>query len=215
LDGNLVVLLCRHGLTDENQKGKYIGWSNPPLSPSGIQSLKKDGIQYPSYDLVYSSDLIRCKQTVQLLFPRTPLITTPKIREIHFGDWEGMHYEQLKCDDQYQQWIQNMERPIPNGESLPIFRQRVDCAWKQIIEDLIKYNVNRVAIVTHGGVIRQLLTTFVAGNMQRGFWDWSVPHGHGYELCWSNIDLEGGLKPCTSFRAVPLMENENGSTLIY
>ena len=53
--------LIRHGLTEGNLKGQYIGRTELPVLPEGITALKnlKDNIEYPFADKVYSSPMLR------------------------------------------------------------------------------------------------------------------------------------------------------------
>ena len=95
------IHLIRHGLTDENEKGKYIGSTDVPLSQKGIKLLKKysEEYDYPGAPIVYSSPLQRCVQTAGILYPAI----TPKIigglAECSFGDWEGKTGADLAKED--------------------------------------------------------------------------------------------------------------------
>ena len=52
-----VIHFIRHGMTTEDNKGKYIGITNVPLSKQGIDDLKKyDALYvYPGTPLLYTS----------------------------------------------------------------------------------------------------------------------------------------------------------------
>ena len=66
-----------------------------------------------------------------------------------------------------------------------------------------------MAIVTHGGVIRYLLSTY--GSIEkRDFWEWKVSHGNGFELVWASKDAFRRGDRCTLLREVPLTENPTG-----
>ena len=70
------IHLIRHGITDGNLQGKYIGVTDLPLSPDGVNELVelKGLIDYPQVGAVYTSPLLRCRQSANILFPNRPLI---------------------------------------------------------------------------------------------------------------------------------------------
>ncbi len=210
MDDTMAILLFRHGLTEENAKGKYIGWSDPALSNEGIEQLSMLKDHLPPYDVICTSDLTRCRQTAEILFPAAIHIQLPSLREIHFGEWENKTYSELQNNKEYRQWLSDMEIPIPGGESFQQFRSRISNAWEEILSYAASTKVNRMAVITHGGVIRQLLTTLVPKTLQKNFWEWKVPHGLGYELVWTDSDKMGGVTQCSLFREAPLMEKKNG-----
>ena len=65
------ISLIRHGRTEANDKGIYIGRTDYPLSQKGISELynKLDEFEYPHVGKVYSSPLQRCTETAEILFP--------------------------------------------------------------------------------------------------------------------------------------------------
>ena len=64
------ICLIRHGMTEANEKGIYIGSTDLPLSEKGANELllKKDSMDYPYVDRVYTSPLRRCTGTADILF---------------------------------------------------------------------------------------------------------------------------------------------------
>ena len=65
------IHFIRHGMTVEDNKGKYIGQTDVPLSKKGIDDLiKYDTLyKYPGVGAVYTSPLLRCVQTCNILYP--------------------------------------------------------------------------------------------------------------------------------------------------
>ena len=64
------IYLIRHGKTAGNGEGRYIGTTDEPLCSAGIEELNtrwQAGL--PEAEIVYTSDLIRTRQTAVLLFP--------------------------------------------------------------------------------------------------------------------------------------------------
>ncbi|MBA4536850.1 histidine phosphatase family protein [Bacillus aquiflavi] len=208
MDDCLAITLFRHGITDDNKRRAYIGWTNSPLSKSGVEQLLQLKPQLKAYELVFTSDLCRCVETASILFRDVAHEKINQLREIHFGEWEGKTFNELQHYKQYQKWLSHplMYRP-PNGETFSEFTTRIEGGWNQITEKIIREKSRKIAVVTHGGVIRYLLSTYAP--VKRDFWEWTVQHGQGYELIWPLAAFRRGER-CTSLQAVPLMAKENG-----
>lgn len=195
-------------MTAENEKRAYIGWTNTPLSESGRKELLTANRHFFPIDKVYCSDLVRCTETANILFPNQSISMLEQLREINFGKWEGKTYEELKDEAVYQGWL---EEPIngcpPEGESFHKFSLRVLDGWEKVREDMLQLGVSHSAIVAHGGVMRCLLTHLTALN--RPFFEWEVPFGSGYQLIWSDDAFRRGLA-CTSLQVVPITESRLG-----
>ena len=71
------ISLIRHGLTEANEKGIYIGRTDLPLSAKGESELcsKMEEFEYPHVHRVYSSPLRRCTETADILFPSVDSIS--------------------------------------------------------------------------------------------------------------------------------------------
>jgi alpha-ribazole phosphatase len=218
MDGCVAVGLYRHAVTEENLGKKYIGWHDPPLMETEHMRLAAKAPCYPKYDLIYTSDLQRCRETAAAIFPDTQVIESPLLREIHFGYWETKTYEELKDDYVYRKWLNDQSKPIPGGESLHEFKERLDQFWTGLLGDshspeiVEKYErqrnkCSRVALMTHGGVIRHFLSKW--SSEPKSFWEWSIPFAKGYELRWSAEEWRRE-STCSSLLEVPSTESPNG-----
>lgn len=207
MGNHLVIALFRHGLTKENEQRKYIGWLDSHLCRSGVEELRKKQLTVPPYQKLYTSDLKRAQQTAALLFPNQFVTITDHFREMNFGDWEGNTYEQLKDDTAYQNWLNEPFVKVPkNGESFSRFSKRVEQGWQTLIEE--SKNVDRLAVITHGGVIRYLLSHY--GPEEKGFWEYSINHGQGIELIWEKKDSFRRRQRCTLLQEVIFTEKNRG-----
>lgn len=209
MDEYLVITLLRHGLTEENERHAYVGWSDVSLSKKGREQLGHYRSLGNDFDVYACSDLKRCVETAAALFPLQSFVKYPFFREMNFGEWEGKTFEELKDEVQYQKWLKDFftENP-PFGESFKQFTERIDIGWKQLIHDLCTNDLKKAIIVSHGGVIRYLLSKYAP--VQSAFWDWKTPHNTAFELIWKNKKGRGEER-CTLLREVILTENPNGS----
>jgi len=208
MDDIVVVALFRHGLTEENKRKAYIGWTDSPICEDVREGLKGKLPNPSPYERIVTSDLKRCLQTANILFPDQTPITLPEFRELYFGSWEGKTYAELSGDSHYEEWLNNQyEKAPPEGESYSVFADRIEKGWQRVLTMMDSGNTHHLAIVTHGGVIRYLLSKL---HEERDFWEWKVPHGNGFELVWSNREAFRRGERCTLLRAVPLTESQNG-----
>ncbi|CAH0242137.1 Adenosylcobalamin/alpha-ribazole phosphatase [Peribacillus sp. Bi96] len=201
----VAITLLRHGLTEANERKSYLGWTDSPLSIEGEKEILFLRGCYPVYEKIHTSDLPRCVETAKLLFPEVVPVKNPSFREMNFGNWEGRTYDELKTDGDYLNWLERpMAAMVPGGESYPGFSERVQNGWNQLIAS----EESHYALMTHGGVIRELLVRYAP--MEKSFFDWSISHGKGYELIWEDRDSLRRGERCTSLQAAPIMGKRNG-----
>lgn len=109
---------------------------------------------------IYTSPLQRCALLAEDLAEQhhvSDLIYKDALKEIHFGDWEGVKWDDIGRS-KIEQWNENrLHFEFPNGESPWSFRQRVlkEYAALQsvpIMED------KAIIVVAHAGVIRTILS---------------------------------------------------------
>lgn len=157
------ISLIRHGLTEANEKGIYIGRTDLPLSNKGASELcaKMDEFDYPIVHKVYSSPLRRCTETAELLFPCTQMCVVDDLRELDMGTFENKSVHELIKDEDYQTWIKGGPdtRP-PGGESLQELTARTYKALHEIITDMMNEGLTHCAVITHSGIISNMMACF-------------------------------------------------------
>lgn len=173
----LDLWLIRHGMTEGNKTGKYIGITDEPLSPEGREHLRKKS--YPMPELVFTSPLRRCGETARILFPEAELQVVDALAECNFGRFENKNYLELTGDPEYQSWIDsNGTLPFPGGESREEFKARVLKGFRQVLEQCRRSGIRRAALVVHGGTIMIIMETY--GKPEKSFYEWHVKNGEGY-----------------------------------
>ena len=171
------VFLIRHGKTQGNLEGRYVGSTDEPLCPLGAGELL--GRAAPPVERLYSSPMRRCLQSAQLLYPRLAPIPVDGLRESDFGDFEYRTYEQLQDCPAYRAWIASGGRQAPpGGETSEAFRRRCLGSFLQALASCRKDGVERVAFLIHGGVMMALLE-MLADPLQP-FYHWQAKNGGGW-----------------------------------
>ncbi len=172
------LFLVRHGETESNKQKRYQGWMESPLSKQGLKQAEKAGLFLGGKDIdgVFCSDLKRAIHTARVIgsFCGLEPEATPLLREIHFGRWEGLTYEEIEAGwgDQIKRWFDDpFTRSAPEGETI----EQVCARMLAFLEELAAKNpgCRQVAVVSHGGAIRALLQHFL--DLDRdSFWDLKI-----------------------------------------
>jgi probable phosphoglycerate mutase len=134
------------------------------LSEVGREQAELTGQRLKNYeiDAVYSSNLIRAVETADIInkYLDKPRFYDDRLREAEFGDLTGLENSVLK--ERYKEFLakratMTQDIAYPGGENSQMVFERAFAA----IEDIIEKDFENVCIVTHGGVIRALLTGIV------------------------------------------------------
>lgn len=179
----LKIHLIRHGATDANYMGQYIGSKTDlPLAPEGFNELRllKDDIEYPDIDVLYSSPMLRCRQTAALLYPDTDIVPVPNLIEYDFGDFEGKTAAELESNPAFADWAAGKVTATPNGEDNSDFIKRLCVGLNQIVLDMIEKGYKNSAVIMHGGAIMMLLAATAVP--RRRPVEWTSDCGKGYSL---------------------------------
>lgn len=156
--------LIRHSFTEANETGMYIGSKTDlPLSKKGKDALLNmmDEYKYPRVERVYTSPLLRCKQTCDILFPDRQIIVMDDLKELDFGDFDGKTVDELIDRDDYKTWLKGgINNSPPNGESIQDLVVRSYRALTRIIMNMMDEEFTHCAIVTHVGIIKNMLSCF-------------------------------------------------------
>lgn len=174
------VILIRHGMTRGNTEGRYIGRTDEPLCQAGCQSLKEylAADIYPKASKVVTSPMLRCRETAALLYPEQPPLVVDDFRECDFGAFEGMNYQELSGNPDYQKWIDsNGELPFPGGEKKKDFQVRCVRAFAGVMEHLAE-EISSVAFVVHGGTIMSIMEHYA--EPKGSYYHFQVKNGLGY-----------------------------------
>jgi alpha-ribazole phosphatase/probable phosphoglycerate mutase len=160
------LIFVRHGHTVANdvEDLRVSGWTDFPLSPLGRKqaaALRRRLLLAPP-DVIYTSPLQRASATADALadLASAPPQLLADLREIHCGEADGRPY--LEAQERFPEvWAANLRQEDeslrwPGGESYREFRDRCLDAVRRIAE---AHPGERVLIVTHAGVICQVMGT--------------------------------------------------------
>jgi len=164
------IFIIRHA---DKEAGVFfnekLNTQDPPLSNLGIKQakliskrLKKQAVQE-----IWSSDLLRTRQTTQILnkYLHKPIVFLSELREINMGAYEKLNQEDFLAKyPAYSKpyYLEENDVPYPEGESGSDVLKRV---WP-IMEKITASNLQNIVLITHGGIIRTIISHIL--NMEMG-----------------------------------------------
>ena len=179
----LKIHLIRHGATDANYDGRYIGCkTNLPLAPEGLNELRllKDDIDYPEIERLYSSPMLRCRQTGAVLYPDFEPVTVEELKEYDFGSFENKTAAELESNPNFIPWTSGRLSAPPGGEDNSEFIKRICVGFNKIVLDMIESGLTESAVIMHGGAIMMLLGVSAVPRSKPV--EWTADNGRGYSV---------------------------------
>lgn len=136
----------------------------------------------PSPLQVYSSPLQRCRKLAEHLFPAHTIQFESDLMELHCGEWELMQWNDIPREV-IDPWMKDfVNYCIPGGESYVHLFARVVHCFEQI-----EKSGQPAVIVTHGGVMRSILSHITNTPLVDSFAAFSLHYG-----CVVKLDRQEG-----------------------
>lgn len=135
-----------------------------PLDDAGVRQAELVAERLKNYNIqaLYSSNLIRAKQTAEIINRQLKLEhhIEEDLREISFGALEGL--SDVEINERFGEFIIERRKarrdiPCPDGETGEQVYDRAFPVLESIVKTAVDNNMENIAIVTHGGVIRSLI----------------------------------------------------------
>jgi len=157
-----ILYLLRHGETEFNVEGRLQGQQDSPLTARGRAQARAHGvllgelIAEPDTWRVVTSPLGRAMDTARLAcaelgLPEAAIETDARLKEIAYGDWEGLTYAEIEVRNS-DDWAARQRDPwryvVPGGESYEMVAARAG--------DFLNEARGNTIVVSHGGTGRVL-----------------------------------------------------------
>lgn len=132
--------------------------------------LLRDRLKNYELDALYSSNLIRARQTAAILNEalQLPYEIRDELKEISFGMLEGHTEEYIEehfCEFKEEQNKLLEDVPYPGGENGTNVYERA----MPVIQELVQSGKKNIVVVTHGGTIRVLLAALFGKNQAKRY----------------------------------------------
>lgn len=173
------LLLMRHAETDWVAANRFQGQTDVPLNTHGRRQAAALAhvMAGEAIHVLYASDLQRAWETAQAVVTvrphAIPLQAEPRLREMHFGRWEGLTYDEIQQQEAAALaiWEGDLEHTAPpGGETLLQMAERVRAVYTNIRQ---AHAEQTVALVAHGGPL-QVLLTCILGLPARDYWHFAL-----------------------------------------
>lgn len=159
--------LVRHGQVERHGERIVGGQLDLALSPQGIDQSERAAAWLAAHvgapDRLFTSDLCRCADLAGRYAARcgARIESTADLREQAMGDWQGRTWEEITREDPTRvtaYWDDYAKTRPPGGESLADLAERARAWWENVQGEV---RGGTVVVVTHVGVIRTLLCSFL------------------------------------------------------
>ena len=150
------LILVRHAEPHEDARGRCYGSLDVGLSQRGEEQAA--ALRLSGFDAVYTSPRLRAVATARALVANP--IVEDDLRELDFGDFEGRTFEEIERTEPelFRLWMETPTRVrFPNGESYADLKARA----VRVLDEIRARHACAV-VVTHGGVIRAGLASWLA-----------------------------------------------------
>lgn len=168
------IYLIRHGDKQEDWRN----WEGLELTEKGFRQANLLGQRLRKYgiDVIYCSDMIRAIQTSEEMnkFLNVDIRIRHELREIDMGDCDKFGWDHVKNNNP--DFIAEFSKhttdiPYPNGEcGQDVWNRAI-----KVIHEIVESKLKNVAVVSHGGVIRALISGFLGLGQERRFYIGAPP----------------------------------------
>lgn len=187
----LELVLVRHGETDSNIKGTYLGWTDVELNARGIEQARtaKEKLHGAAIDGIFSSPLLRAKQTAEIINESftVEIQWVDALKERNFGAWDNLTYKEIvdRYPEEHDLWTKDwINYCMAEGESsIQAFRRVIG-----FVDELVtKHKKGTFLLVTHLGCVRKIISHLLGMGLE-GSWRFKVDNAG---ICRIIINDEG------------------------
>ena len=169
------LYVLRHGTTDWNVIKRLQGQTDIPLNEDGTRLAEEAAGMYKdvNFDICFCSPLIRARQTADILLKGRdiPVEYDDRLKEIAFGEYEGLEYPNLPDDHPVIAAFRDPENYVPGsgGESIRDLIRRTDDFLVSRVYPLLEKG-DDILIVGHGAMNSSIIVNVKKLPINR-FWD--------------------------------------------
>jgi len=188
------IILIRHGETEWNRDGRFLGWRESDLTELGRQQAGALALALRNTPLsaIYSSPSQRTVITAQAINVHHGLEihTDPRLRELNQGQVEGLTASQIRA--RFPGLLERLNTDLtsvhlPGGET---FDELQDRAWAALRDVMGAHPTSIVAVVAHMWTIKVIVARILGAPLS-ATWHFTVAPGSltiiGYE--WGRLSV--------------------------
>ncbi len=188
-------MLIRHAETAENVAGRFLGRSDPSLTPDGVAAAARLAPAFgpTAGSLVVTSPARRARETASALGLGEPVVDDA-FREVDFGDWEGLTQEEVAARDPegFAAFSQGDIAGFPGGETIAAARART-------VDAVGRHRSDQLVVVTHATVVRVLVAGLLGLPVER----YRSLLGRPANLSWTELEATADGWMLVTYGATP------------
>jgi len=148
------LTLLRHAPLPKAYAHRYNGWSDIDIDPTQFDAQKVALLSAQKFDLIYTSDLVRCQQTLEMM-GISDYITDARLREVRFkAEIEGLNFNEIEklpsYDSSYIEERATWHAYICH-ESQEDFEARIKAFLAELPTN------QEILICSHGGTLQKMM----------------------------------------------------------
>ena len=163
-----ILVLVRHGQSEDNERDLFSGWRDPPLTPRGVEEAGAAGRELArmglSFTHAFTSVLTRARQTMALALAELgqadlAVREDAALNERDYGALAGLNKTQARARfgaEQVRVWRKSYHAVPEGGESLAMTAARVWPYYEREIAPVVRAG-GRALLVGHGNALRSML----------------------------------------------------------
>ena len=158
-NGDMELILVRHGETTWNRERKVLGITDLELNDTGRRQARQLALSLKDHEIrrIYSSPLKRAYTTAEAInrFHGVPIRKRKGLMEMDSGDLEGLTMQELTAagSDFLRRWMADPATVrMPNGESFIEVQER---AWEALSDIIVR--PENALVVSHNFTIAAIL----------------------------------------------------------
>ena len=174
-----MLYIMRHGRTDWNDRHKLQGRTDIPLNEDGRRMAEKAAKEYRDVPLAvcWCSPLIRAQETAEIVLRgrNVPIFTDDRLREMSFGDYEGLENSFSIPDCPVNVIFQAPEKYTASVGGTETFEElfaRTGSFLREVIDPLMTQGKD-VLIVGHGAMNLSIISQ-VRNLPRKDFWSTGI-----------------------------------------
>ncbi|CAH0533731.1 Adenosylcobalamin/alpha-ribazole phosphatase [Vibrio stylophorae] len=164
------ITFLRHGQPEG--EGCARGKTDFALTEKGFEQMLQAATHAPVAQQIITSPLVRCARFAKAKAAewQVDCLQDASWQEYDFGEWDGLSWQTIEQQDgeTLRAFFSNPWQVTPKGaESMATFDQRIEGAWQRL---LAQYRGQSVMVVTHAGVMKQLMSLLLQIPKEGAFW---------------------------------------------
>jgi len=168
------VFIVRHGETDYNVAKRCQGILDTPLNQTGLEQAVRiaNRLRFEKFDAIYTSPLDRALATAKAIakfHPDTPVFQEKELREVSFGAWEGLTWEEIEAKFARPRFaLSPHDEFIDRSHGGDSLESRLEILITVVEKWMKKHKNQTILLSTHGYIKKAILIAFKVAEYNEG-----------------------------------------------